>query len=248
MFEGPFDLLVYLIQRAEMNIYDIEISLITKQYLEHIRLMEENDVAVGSEFLVLASSLIELKSKMLLPRITPEGETLEDPRTDLARKLTEYIKFKNLSELLEAKREFAVMRLGKPQEDLLPYTGEPDVLLKMETEDFIAAFRSFLRRRKKNEELQRIHENALREQHSLTRKVSLIEKLLRGAKDKIFRFRELLGEAKNRYDKLVTFIAILDMAKDGKLKASQTGNFKEIEVKFADGPPVRAADGSDGGK
>jgi segregation and condensation protein A len=243
IFEGPFDLLVYLIQRAEMNIYDIEISLITKQYLDHIRIMEENDVAVGSDFLVLAASLIELKSKMLLPRITPEGETLEDPRTDLADKIAEYIRFKNLSDLLEARRELAALRLAKPQEDLLPYTGEPDVLLRMDTDDFIAAFRAFMRRRKKNEELKRIHETALREQHSLTRKVGFIEKLLRSAKQKVFRFRELLSEASSKYDRLVTFIAILDMAKDGKLRAAQPCSFGEIEVKFADAPPVSGIDG-----
>ena len=73
IFEGPFDLLVYLIERAEMSIYDIQISVITRQYLEHIRRMEEMDIAVSSEFIVLAATLIEIKSRMLLPRIKEDG-------------------------------------------------------------------------------------------------------------------------------------------------------------------------------
>ena len=84
-FEGPFDLLVYLIENAEMSIYDIRISEITNQYLEYIRAMEENDINVATEFMVLASTLIEIKSKMILPRMSIEGQVMEeeDPRTGL---------------------------------------------------------------------------------------------------------------------------------------------------------------------
>ena len=84
-FEGPFDLLVYLIENAQMSIYDIRISEITNQYLEYIKAMEEADISVATEFMVLASTLIEIKSRMILPRITSEGRVLEeeDPRADL---------------------------------------------------------------------------------------------------------------------------------------------------------------------
>ena len=96
-FEGPFDLLVYLIENAQMNIYDIEISSITAQYLAHIQAMREMDIAVSTDFMVLASSLIEIKSKMILPRMSAEGTPSleEDPRRELVAKLLEYKKYKN---------------------------------------------------------------------------------------------------------------------------------------------------------
>ena len=94
-FEGPFDLLVYLIENAEMSIYDIKISEITNQYLAYLKEMEERDVALASEFMVLASSLIEIKSKMILPRATEDGQEIvgEDPRTELVARLLEYKRF-----------------------------------------------------------------------------------------------------------------------------------------------------------
>ena len=97
VFEGPFDLLVYLIEHAEMSIYDIQISEIVKQYMEHVKAMQITDVNVSSEFMVLAAALLEIKSKMLLPRAVPEegsAEVAEDPRTQLVAKLLEYKKFK----------------------------------------------------------------------------------------------------------------------------------------------------------
>ena len=95
-FEGPFDLLVYLIENAQMSIYDIEIKSITGQYLEYIKAMQEMDIAVATEFMVLASSLIEIKSKMILPRISESGENMieEDPRRELVARLVEYKRFK----------------------------------------------------------------------------------------------------------------------------------------------------------
>ena len=109
VFEGPFDLLVYLIEHAEMSIYDIQISEIVKQYMEHVKAMQITDVNVSSEFMVLAAALLEIKSKMLLPRAVPEegsAEVAEDPRTQLVAKLLEYKKFKRISEMLEAQLLF----------------------------------------------------------------------------------------------------------------------------------------------
>ena len=91
-FEGPFDLLVYLIENAEMSIYDIRISEITTQYLDYIRQMEEQEISIAQEFMVLAASLIEIKSRMILPRSFDEGEEVveEDPRKDLVQRIIEY--------------------------------------------------------------------------------------------------------------------------------------------------------------
>jgi segregation and condensation protein A len=233
VFEGPFDLLVYLIERADMSIYDIQISSITRQYLEHIRMMKENDVAASSEFMVLAATLIDIKSRMLLPRIWEDGTQSEDPRTDLSRKLAEYVRFKKAAAALEGRREFARLKLGKPQEDLLAYTGEPDIYLRMDMESFIDAFRNFVQRRVKGEELHRLGRNLERERLSLEKKVSFIGKLLEAArktKGRILKFRELLSGSRDRADQVLTLVALLDMASDGALRVRQKTNYCEIEI------------------
>ena len=233
IFEGPFDLLVYLIERAEMSIYDIQISLITRQYLEYIRKMDESDVADSSEFMVLAATLIDIKSKMLLPRINEDGSEAEDPRTDLSRKLAEYVRFKKAAAALEDQREFAKLKLTKPQEDLLLYTGEPDIYLRMDMESFIQAFRVFIHRREKNDELQRISRNVERERRSFEKKVILIKKMLADVlkmPKKMLRFKDLLSKEPDRADNVVTLVALLDMANNGVLKTKQKCNFGEIEI------------------
>jgi len=233
IFEGPFDLLVYLIERAEMNIYDIQISVITRQYLEYLRVMEENDVAASSEFMVLAATLIEIKSKMLLPRLKEDGTEIIDPRTELTKKLVEYVMFKKGAAALEERREFARLKLAKPQEDLLLYTGEPDIYLRMDMESFIGAFKNFIHRKIKGEELQRIRKSMERDRLSLERKVSFIEKLVaaaRKAKNKILKFSEMLSGESDRADRVVTLIALLNMTQEGAFRLRQKKSFGEIEI------------------
>ena len=159
VFEGPFDLLVYLIEHAQMSIYDIEISEITSQYLSYMEEMKRLDVPLASEFLVLAAALIEIKSKMLLPRTAPGGEEaeFEDPRSELVEKLLEYKRFKLLAEMLRKQEESGLRTMEKPQEDLSVYTGEPDEYLKLDLRQFVAAFDLFLRKKKKEEEIRRHH-------------------------------------------------------------------------------------------
>lgn len=114
IFEGPFDLLVYLIEHAQMSIYDIKISEITDQYMAYVGDMNKADVNISSEFMTLAAALIEIKSKMLLPRSVPQegsGDVSEDPRTELVAKLVEYKRFKTISELLEDRWEDTDMYL-----------------------------------------------------------------------------------------------------------------------------------------
>ncbi|MDR2486412.1 MAG: segregation/condensation protein A [Clostridiales Family XIII bacterium] len=236
IFEGPFDLLVYLIENAEMSIYDIRVSEITAQYLRYIEQMREQDVMVGAEFLVLAATLIELKSKMLLPRIRVDGEIEEDPRTDLTQKLALYTKYKKLAALLEAQLDEAALKHTKPQEDLSPFTGEPDEFLRMDVQQFVAAFKAFLYKRQKGEELQRIQDRIAHERMTVANKKNIIGRLLAKAKDGVLRFRELLAAGQERYDKVVTFVSLLEMAKAGLLRVGQEGNFTEIAVYPPDAP------------
>ncbi|MDR3225670.1 MAG: segregation/condensation protein A [Clostridiales Family XIII bacterium] len=230
IFEGPFDLLVYLIENAEMSIYNIRIAEITAQYLKHIRLMEEQDVMVGAEFLVLAATLIEIKSKMLLPRITPEGEEIEDPRADLAQKLLEYTRYKRRAAALEERMDAAALKFTKPKEDLAPWTGEPDEYLNMDMERFIAAFKAFIYKRRKNEELRIMQERIERDKMSVATKKTFIERVLRAARSGIAKFHDLLSPDADKYDKVVTFVSLLEMVKSGVCSVRQEDNFREIEV------------------
>lgn len=125
-FEGPFDLLVYLIETAEMSIYDIKISQITNQYLGYLQAMQERNIAVATEFMVLAASLLEIKSKMILPRVSQEETALteEDPRTELVERLLEYKRFKQAAQLLEEREEIGMRMFEKPPGGYLRISGK----------------------------------------------------------------------------------------------------------------------------
>ena len=152
-FEGPFDLLVYLIENAEMSIYDIEISQITSQYLEYIKAMEEMDIAVSTEFMVLASSLIEIKSKTKLPRVSTgvDGVVEEDPRDELVSRILEYKRFKKAAEVLKEQEELSENIFFKPQEDLSEYINNPDEYLSLDLKQFANAFTAFIDKKQRVE-------------------------------------------------------------------------------------------------
>ena len=145
-FEGPFDLLVYLIENAQMSIYDIKIAEITKQYMEYIETMKSMDVLVATEFMVLAATLIDIKSKMLLPRTaTIDGTYIdEDPRSELVERLLEYKKYKKGADFLKEKEELMSMVYEKPQEDISAYLEDPDEYLALDIKQFASAFELFL--------------------------------------------------------------------------------------------------------
>ena len=191
-FEGPFDLLVYLIENAQMSIYDIEISSITEQYLEYIRTMREMDVNVATEFMVLASSLIEIKSKMILPRINTAGEmTVEDdPRTELVTRLLEYKRFKKAAEILQEQEERAGRIFSKPQEDISCFTENPDEYLALDIRQFAGAFSAFIEKKQKLEAVRRQYTRINREKVSMENRITYIAGRLRE--------RKLLKSSRNR--------------------------------------------------
>lgn len=232
IFEGPFDLLVYLIENAEMSIYDIKVSEITSQYLSHIELMRQQEVHIAAEFLVLAATLIELKSKMLLPRIKIDGEIEEDPRTDLTQKLIEYTKFKKRAAILEELQSFATMKYQKPQEDLQVYTGEPDEYLILDMDKFVNAFKAFIYKKKKRAELNDIQGSIRREKVSVETKTSFIKKILMTTKKGFISFRRFLKPGADRYDKVVTLVSLLEMIRGGMVSVRQKENFADIEIKL----------------
>jgi segregation and condensation protein A len=236
-FEGPFDLLCYLIESAEMNIYDIQVSQITAQYLAYIDEMQSRDLAVGGEFMVLAASLIELKSRMLLPRVKADGSVEEDPRGDLVQNLLEYKKFKSAAEQLMQQEELAAYLSEKPMEDLLPYTGEPDEYLRMDLGRFVQAFRLFLTRKQRVEEVKRNYERVEKQRDTVEARISFIRGLFGFGKNRRLRFRELLKPAGGggRFEIVLTFVSLLEMARSRIVHVEQRESFGEITVELCEG-------------
>jgi len=233
VFEGPFDLLVYLIESARMNIYDIQVSEITAQYIHYINEMKQMDVSVSSDFMVLAAELIDLKSKMLLPRITSEGEEAinEDPRSELIEKLLEYKRFKNISEMLSEKEENGFRVYEKPQEDISKYIEDPDEFLKLDIHQFVTAFNIFLNKKKKVEEIKQRYERIERQKISAEARIAFIKKMFDEDNKKSLPFGDLVLNKKDKYDVVLSFSSVLEMIKQKRLEAEQQRLFGEIIVK-----------------
>lgn len=231
-FEGPFDLLVYLIENAEMSIYDIEISQITGQYLDYIKAMEEMDIVVSTEFMVLAASLIEIKTKMILPRTTSETEGVvdEDPRAELVSRILEYKKFKQAAEILQNQEEICSNIFAKPQEDISEYLDQPDEYLSLDIKQFAAAFTGFVQRKHRIESVRKHYTRVEREKATIESRISHIANSLRAKIGKIFSFKELIPNKKDRYDVIVTFVSLLEMAKQRVVNIKQDTTYGDIEV------------------
>ncbi len=234
-FEGPFDLLVYLIENAQMNIYDIQVSEITGQYLDYLKTMREMDVNVGTEFMVLAATLIDIKSKMILPRSTAGGTVLleEDPRSELVERLLEYKRFKKGAENLAEREEYMALVYEKPQEDISAYLEEPDEYLDLDIRQFAAAFELFLQKKKREEDVRAHYTRVEREKATIESRMVYIRDRFRAAFSKGIRrlnLKELIPNKKDRYDIVVTFTSVLQMMRDRYLDAEQNYTYGDIVV------------------
>lgn len=231
-FEGPFDLLVYLIENAQMSIYDIRISEITNQYLEYIKAMEEADISVATEFMVLASTLIEIKSRMILPRITAEGRVLEeeDPRADLVERILEYKRFKRAADILQNRQERSQHIFEKPQEDISRYLDNPDEYLSLDLKQFASAFSLFIQKKQKVEAVRKHYTRIERERSTMESRIKMILSAVRRKVGQIFSFRELIPDREDRYDVVVTFMSLLEMAKERVIRVDQRSLYGDIEV------------------
>ncbi|MDO4394066.1 MAG: segregation/condensation protein A [Bacillota bacterium] len=252
VFEGPFDLLVYLIEHARMSIYDIKVSEITGQYIDYVNKMREADVNVSAEFMVLAASLIEIKSKMLLPRVAAAGdgvtELTEDPRTELVQKLLEYKRYKSISEMLGERYEESGMSLAKTQEDISAYTGEADVYLSLDADKFKNAFEAFLIRKKKIEEIREHHKRSEKQRMTAELRMEDIRLFFADRGKEQVDFRQLIPKKDDKYDVALTFSSVLEMMKSNKLTAEQKKLFGDILVKPMDNLfETNAADDRDDG-
>ena len=244
-FEGPFDLLIYLLENARMDIYDIKVAEITEQYIGYLKEMESLNIEVDTEFIVLAAILIRLKSRMLLPRINTEGELeiVEDPRVELRGRLLDYMRIKRAAEALQAAEEYNLAVHEKPAEDMSVYIDDPDEILRVSDEQLVNAFILFLTRRKKVEEVTRRYQRVRRRKETIEARIKdmavLLGQKLKPGTDGIS-FAELLPEKPDRYDITLSFMSLLSMIKNMDYDAMQDTNFGEITVVRKD-PEILAA-------
>jgi len=230
-FEGPLDLLLHLIKTSDMNIFDIEVEKITKQYLDYIEAMEEMNLNVASEYLVMAAELIEMKSATLLPKPKiEEDEYEEDPRDALIQRLLEYKQYKEVTESFKELEEERKQIYTKVAENLKNYqTDESVSILDVDLDILMEAFKKFLERK---EEEKPLHTTVTTKEYSVKERSREIRSLLKSKKK--VKFEELFEIRKKDYV-VVTFLSILSMCKKQELEITQTGNFDEIYLNLKGG-------------
>lgn len=233
-FEGPLDLLLHLINRLEIDIYDIPVAQITEQYLLYIQTMNELKLDVASEFLVMAATLLAIKSKMLLPKheevLVDEDTDMsyeEDPRDELVERLIEYRKYKEAAQDLKSMEEERGLMYTKPPSDLSEFAKEKPEKTEINVSlyDMLAALQKLLRRKK----LQRpLATKITRQEISIeTRMIEIMDELkqLRGRKN----FNDLFPYPAKEHI-VVTFLAVLELIKRKEIDVEQQENFGEIFV------------------
>ncbi|HHV39223.1 MAG TPA: segregation/condensation protein A [Tepidimicrobium sp.] len=232
-FEGPMDLLMHLIDKAKIDIYDININEITEQYMEHLTKMEEMDLEVTSEFLVMAATLLEIKSKMLLPQREQEDSNTQtdeeeaDPRLELVKKLIEYKKYKHASKKLKGFERVQNKVHYKPQEDLAYYSREMEEFEEMDLAKLVQAFQNILLKNKHSETF--IHmDKIVRERYTLEECIQRIKNRLKNCST--VKFSSLFDENSNRVEIIVVFLSLLELIKANIVTVKQESNFSDILI------------------
>ena len=224
-FEGPLDLLLHLIRRHEVSIYDIPIALITEQYLHYLELMQEMNLDVAGEFLVMAATLIHIKSRMLLPRPDPtQDEPEEDPREALMRRLLEHQKFKAAAELLHERETLRSAQWTRADGPIAEIAGEaPEPEIEVDLFSLISAFRAVVERAKQRPKVYLPSEQMPIEDR--------IEQLLaKLSETEACGFEDLFADVESRAGLIVTFLAMLEMIRLKLVRVFQTGAMGPIRV------------------
>lgn len=232
-FEGPLDLLLHLIQEAEVDIYDIPVAEITEQYMNYIRSMQELELDIASEYLVMAATLLMIKSKMLLPK---HEETLlddeplfedDDPREELVSKLVEYRKYKEIANELKAMAEKRNQIFSRPPVDLEQYVDEKNPLdgSGVTLFDMLRAYQKMMQRNKfRVPKLATVKSEDISVEDRMVDVLNIVEK-----KNGACRFDELFSTWDKRYV-VVTFLAILELMKTKAIQCVQASHFSEIFI------------------
>ena len=221
-FEGPLDLLLYLIKRQNLDILDIPVAEITRQYMEYIALMDELRLEVAAEYLVMAAMLAEIKSRLLLPRPVEADADEDDPRAELIRRLQEYERYKQAAEEIDA-----LPRTGRdtfPAQARAPERQRLHQLPTVELKEILLAFRTVMQRAEmfSNHHIQ-MEPLSVRERMS-----TVLGKI---SPDRFIDFAELFPLEEGRQGVVVTFLAVLELIKESLIELIQTGPFAPIHVK-----------------
>ena len=223
-FEGPLDLLLYLIRRQNLDILDIPIAEITRQYMQYIELMSDLQLELAGEYLLMAAMLAEIKSRMLLPRPALDGEEEDDPRAELVRRLQEYERFKKAAEDID--------RLTRMERDTLPASADlverkvVKILPQVSLQEMLVAFKDVLSRAEMF-----AHHHINRERLSVRQRMSDILSALREAAFQ--NFAQLFRPEEGRMGVTVTFIAILELMREGLIEIVQSEAYGQIHVRTA---------------
>ena len=235
VFEGPLDLLLYLIRRDRIDIHDIPIAPITRQYMEYLELMRELDLDVAGDFMVMAATLIHIKSKMLVP-VDPteaEGEEAEDPREALVQRLLEFERYKAAAGVLYQKGQIRAATWTRPDTVLPAFDDAGEEMLEAGLFDLISAFKELLDRRK----TLLAHEIA-GDGRSVEQRMEEVLGLLREGHS--VDFLELFESQGTKADMIVTFLALLELIRLKTVKVYQRGTFGPIRVFRPVGPEAAA--------
>lgn len=223
-FEGPLDLLLHLIRQEQVSIYDIPIARITDEYLRYLQIMQEMDIAVAGDFLVMAATLIELKTKMLLPRdpFAPADAEEEDPRRDLVDQLLEYQKYKAAAQMLwsRATIERAIFRRAELETD----KNNPEVAVGVF--DLLRVFNEILARHKE-EVMMEIE----REEISMSEMLEILRNMVMSAGE--LNLRIFFERARSRRELVLAFLSVLELVRTTEIKLFQPETFGEITARVA---------------
>lgn len=231
-FEGPLDLLLHLIQKAEVDIYDISVSEITDQYVAFIRDMQQFELDIASEFLVMASTLLSMKSKMLLPKpevLFDESELEEelDPREELIRRLLEYKRYKDVADTLREQEVKRSLLYTRAADDLSPYMEQEEVnpVQNVSLFDLLDAFQLAL---KKTDEkpMTTVHRDEISIDDRMKEMLGYLREHGR------IGFQTLFQQSRAKYDIVVTFLALLELMKNHQVRCVQFQLFDEIWITF----------------
>lgn len=237
VFEGPLDLLLHLIDKNKVSIYDIPIVMITEQYLDYIAAMETKDMDIMSEFLVMAATLVNIKSRMLLPREEKEAEEEDDPRKELMERLLEYKMYKYMSYELKDKQLDAEKVMFKPSTiplEVMDFKEEvnlEELLSDITLNKLHKIFKSVMKKQvDKIDPIRSKFGQIEKEDVNQEEKMEFIEQF---AKEHVrFCFRAMLKEQSSKMEIIVTFLGILELMKLGKLRIMQENIFDDIMITY----------------
>lgn len=230
-FEGPLDLLLHLIKEEDIDIYDIKIEEVTKQYLDYIKAMKDMNLSVASEYLVMASELIEIKSKMLLPRRQEldEDSYEEDPREVLIERLLAYKKYKEITSEFKELELTRKLVFTKEPENLSHYAKEEGNKDELGLSDLIEAFNLLMQKKELDKPLAT---KITKKELSVSEKVIKIRNILKQKKKVNF---EELFEVATKEEVIVNFLSILEMVKKNEIVLKQDNNFNKIVILLREG-------------